>query len=691
MSNTQQSASFLDQRLNQIYDHLYANAPVRTPSGISFEITKILRTIFYLEQSNNKYNNINELRLTNKLPLKAEPNYINLIVKNIHEAFEDMNKKYELYSESEKIKLSNFDLYYVYSKLNNIFISDPEKDVFGDSMEVFRSNWAKSHGGQFFTDQKVTHLAVILLQYNPLKGDDLVDICAGTGGFLLAGLNHLRNLLKDNQSLEKEKLIEELAKKSIKGQEIDKDVCEVANITLASRMGTKGIHLIEEGNSVLPEAFDPNVNSHINYNSHLSVATNPPFGTKITIKDPSILSRYELAHTYNKKRLQIELISVGRLSPRAPDILFLEQNIKLLKPGEGRLAIVIPFQIASGPQTFFIREWLLKNAEILAIVDLPPETFQPYTGTKTSLLVVKRRKKPLYSIDLSNDHKIFMSVPKWIGHDRRGNPTYKRLVDGSFSEEALTDFPNVEESYEAFLNGNDPSKVFSESFSIPAINLTLSPDYRIDARYHKSHQEIQSSTLSHSKSNNKWRLVKIKDVVSKIFYPGRFTRNYVEDPNNSIPFLGGTNITQLLLVTDKRLSITNPKLDELKVKEGWILITRSGSTGIVSSVPPAWNGYAISEHVIRIIPDPNKLSGEYLYAYLRSKYGQERLSQGVYGSVIDEITPEFIGDIEIPIPVSNGDLNKIIDSVQQGEKARQTAIESLNKAIEDIENHLSLV
>lgn len=690
MEVNQLSASLLDQKLNQIYDHLYANGPSRTPAGISYEITKLLRTLLYIEQSKNgDYHKIDSLRLTSKLNPKAPSEYMNIVASNINKAFFEMNAKYDLYPPSEKVKLSNFDLYYVYSKLSGVLISDPKKDVFGDAMEVFRSNWAKSHGGQFFTDQKVTDLAMTLLQFNPLEGDDLVDICAGTGGFLLAGLNRLRYLLKDDKSLEKEKIIENLARKSLKGQEIDKDVCGVANTTLSSRIGVKQLQLVAEGNSILPDAFAVGGNQKISYNSHLCVATNPPFGTKITIKDPSVLSKYELAHTSNKKQLQQQLISVGRITPRAPDILFLEQNLNLLKPGKGKLAIVIPFQIASGPQTYFVREWLLRNAQILAVIDLPAETFQPYTGTKTSLLLVKRRKSPLEKIDLSKDPKIFMSVPRWVGHDRRGNPTYKRLIDGSISEEILTDFPEVENSFKAFLEGKDASKVHSESFDFPAQNILLNSDYRIDAQYHKSHRAIGSS-FSHSALNGKWKLMKIKDLINKIFYPGRFTRNYVEDANNSVPFLGGTNITQLLLITEKRLSSSNPKLEELRVEPGWILITRSGSTGIVSSVPPAWKGFAISEHVIRIIPDNGKLPGEYLYAYLRSKYGQERLSQGVYGSVIDEITPEFIGDIEIPVPTSTDRLERIIESVKKGESARQEAIELLNKAVEDIENNISV-
>ena len=63
-------------------------------------------------------------------------------------------------------------------------------------LKTIRGQWAKQVGGQFFTDSLVTKLAMTFLDFDPRKGDDLVDICSGTGGFLLAGLNHIRELLK---------------------------------------------------------------------------------------------------------------------------------------------------------------------------------------------------------------------------------------------------------------------------------------------------------------------------------------------------------------------------------------------------------------------------------------------------------------------------------------------------------------
>ena len=95
----------------------------------------------------------------------------------------------------------------------------------------------------------------------------------------------------------------------------------------------------------------------------------------------------------------------------------------------------------------------------------------------------------------------------------------------------------------------------------------------------------------------------------------------------------------------------------------------------------AWEGFAVSEHVIRIIPDKNKLAPEYLYAFLKTSYAQNMMARGVYGSVIDEITPEYIGNLDIPIPKKKESLQAIVKIISKGEQERQKAIESLNTGV----------
>lgn len=92
----------------------------------------------------------------------------------------------------------------------------------------------------------------------------------------------------------------------------------------------------------------------------------------------------------------------------------------------------------------------------------------------------------------------------------------------------------------------------------------------------------------------------------------------------------------------------------------------------------------MSEHVIRIIPDPKKLDPHYLLAFLRTNHAQEIIKRGVFGSVIDEITPEFIGDIEIPIPQSRKAVAAIADKVRQAEGSRENSIQLHLDAVKEL-------
>ncbi|QMU64966.1 MAG: N-6 DNA methylase [Flavobacteriaceae bacterium] len=413
----------LQKAIINIYNHLYANSEKKTPHGISKEVGKILHTGMYIEEHTLEkpafvFNNQKEKQLLNGESIEFS--------KTIIANYKVMNDAWSIYDFKEEINLKPFDIAYTCVQLNGIEISDPNRDVFGDSLEIFRSQWAKQAGGQFFTDSLVTHLSMKLLEFDPRNGDDLIDICSGTGGFLLAGLNRVRELLEKDKKKDVEMKVIELARNSIFGQEYDKEVCSIANSTLKARIGDTSHNFVTQGDSLEFNQFSKK-DSRIKFNSHHCIAGNPPFGTKITIKDLNILEHFELA----KVKARQNDLSPSKITPRAPDILFLEQNIKLLIPGKGRLSLVVPYQILSGPQALYIRNWLLLNTIVTSVVDLPADTFQPHTGTKACLITLIRRKEVLEDINEIEGYKIFMSTPKWIGHDRRGNPVFKRNLDGT--------------------------------------------------------------------------------------------------------------------------------------------------------------------------------------------------------------------------------------------------------------------
>ena len=668
--------SIFEKNINEIFDYTYSNTSIRVPSKVGVEVGKILYTGLFREEYENRKTAFNFSNSEIDLIRNFNNEYIKKISADFKKSFTMMNKKLNLYSE--KVKFDDKELVYILSFLNKIIFSNKDYDLFGDALEIFRSKWSKQEGGQFFTNQTVTSLALELIQYDPLKGDDLVDICAGTGGFLLSGFHKIwKDVNKKKITL---KQITLLAKKSLKGIEIDKDVSEVGNNTLSARLGSKEHKLISCFNSLDNNLI---INSkNIKYNNHQCLATNPPFGAKIQVRDINMLKSFELSRMKGKS---INSISISKKnSSKSPDILFVEQNIKLLKPGEGRLAIVMPYQLVSGPEATYLRYWILKECSLLAVIDLPGETFQPHTGTKTSLVVLKRRKKVLSNLKSNNDKSVFMSTPRWIGHDRRGNSMFERTTDGKISNKILTDFPDVEEDFKNFRN-NKKIKNTKISREINSIEIFKDEYLRFNAMFYR--QKNQANNFKTSK--NKFQIVKLEILIKKIFYPGRFKRNYVDYYKGAVPFLGGSNVTELITKTNKWIREDDPNIDQLRVREGWILVTRSGSTGIVSSVPRAWDGFAISEHVIRIIPDEKILPKEYIIAFLKSKLGQLELSKGIFGSVIEEISPKSISEINLLIPKDKKILNKIVKEIKESEKSRNLSMQSNVNAMNEIENFFS--
>jgi type I restriction enzyme M protein len=108
--------------------------------------------------------------------------------------------------------------------------------------------------------------------------------------------------------------------------------------------------------------------------------------------------------------------------------------VKLLKPGTGKLCIVVPDGLLGNPDDEYIRVWLLKHCEVLALVDMPVELFLPKVGMQTHLVFLRRKSTQEMNEEslsgTSNDYPIFMAIAKKVGKDRRDNRIFKRDQDG---------------------------------------------------------------------------------------------------------------------------------------------------------------------------------------------------------------------------------------------------------------------
>lgn len=122
------------------------------------------------------------------------------------------------------------------------------------------------------------------------------------------------------------------------------------------------------------------------------------------------------------------------------------------------------------------------------------------------------------------------------------------------------------------------------------------------------------------------------------------------------------------------------------VEKNWILITRSGTTGRVIIVNGDIAGTMVTEHVIRVICDESLIDPYYVYAVLASdKIGRQLLSKGIYASVVDHISPQFVSTIPIPRLAPEKEKN-IADAVRLAESKRTEANRLLNNSIDQIEN-----
>lgn len=166
------------------------------------------------------------------------------------------------------------------------------------------------------------------------------------------------------------------------------------------------------------------------------VLSNPPFGSDIPITDPHILDHYSdgIARSWRRDKEGEWRPGAARLNAVAPELLFIQRVIEWLKDG-GRAGIVLPSGILSNPGDVPIRRWIIENCWILAVIDLPIETFvvQANVNIYTSLLFLKKKSQPERSDERvrgRREYPVFMAVAEKVGYDRRGNKLYKRHPDG---------------------------------------------------------------------------------------------------------------------------------------------------------------------------------------------------------------------------------------------------------------------
>lgn len=246
-------------------------------------------------------------------------------------------------------------------------------DIKGDMYEYLLSKLAQSGtNGQFRTPRHVIELIVELV--NPEPGMRICDPACGTAGFLIAAYRHiLRQHTKPadlkrgivDGSLMKAKQWEFLEQHAFTGYDNDANMVKIAILNLY-------LHQLERTHIEPYNPLTTGFGGSYPGKTFDVILANPPFAGKV--QDESILSDLNY-----------------KLNTRATELLFLKWFIDHLAPS-GRAGVIVPNGVLFGSTNAArsLREMLLSECDVQAVISLPSGVFKPYSGVGTAVLVFKK-------------------------------------------------------------------------------------------------------------------------------------------------------------------------------------------------------------------------------------------------------------------------------------------------------------
>jgi type I restriction enzyme M protein len=271
---------------------------------------------------------------------------------NIPQLFRDVFKNaYIPYRDTETLRLflSQIDDF-EYSK---------DSEQLGDAFEhILNSLSSQGDAGQFRTPRHIIDFIVEIV--DPKKDETVLDPASGTSGFLISAFKHIVNSNSEKSSgdllsaAERKKIM-----KNINGYDISPDMVRIG-------LANMYLHGFPEPNVVEYDALT----SEDRWNEYYDVIlANPPFMTPKGGIRP-----------HNK---------FGLKSNRA-EVLFVDYILTHLKP-KGRAGIIVPEGIIfqSGKAYKELRKKLVENG-LIGVISLPAGVFNPYSGVKTSILIIDK-------------------------------------------------------------------------------------------------------------------------------------------------------------------------------------------------------------------------------------------------------------------------------------------------------------
>jgi type I restriction enzyme M protein len=506
-------------------------------------------------------------------------------------------------------------------KVINEFTYDHSERL-GDAFEYLLSVLgSQGDAGQFRTPRHIIDFIVEILA--PRKEESLLDPACGTAGFLISAYKHILRTNTDargNSTLTPDEK-GRLAKK-FNGYDISPDMVRLSLVNLYLH-GFTDPHIFE---------YD-SLTDTARWNEYADVIlANPPF-----------MSPKGGIRPHNRFSIQA----------KRSEVLFVDYIAEHLTPN-GRAGIIVPEGIIFQSQNAYkdLRKMLVENS-LVAVISLPAGCFNPYSGVKTSILLLDK------SLARQSDTVAFFKVEADgydLGAQRR--PIQKN------------DLPKVQEEIESYLatlrERKDPRELtLTTALIVPKEKIAANGDYNLSGeRYREG--AVRTSD---------YPLVPIGEICD--LYNGRAFKPEDWERAES----GGLPIVRIQNLNNPNSTFnyfTGEASEKNTINTGELLFSWSGSRG-TSFGAHIWNGpkAVLNQHIFKVEFDASRAIKMYLLHALNKAVTE--VEDNLHGGVgLVHITKGNLEAIQIPLPPL--EIQKEIVAEIEG---YQQEIKRLESAIQD--------
>ena len=663
----------------RILKTLYSNTNISRKEKLGSEMIRLIFCKIWDEKYN--INSIPEFRvMPNEDPEKVK--------KRIKKLFKDVKEELSddgVFDNTEEINLDAKSVVYVVGELEIFSLLKTDKDVVGEAFETFAESKLVGDKGEFFTPREIVKTAVKIL--NPQPRDSIIDPACGSGGFLIYALEHIWNEMENDKRYKGapnfEQLKKEVAERYFYGIDKEIDLVKIAKAYM-SIIGDGRSKIVQE-NTLHPfEDYQPKpkeilLNEDYEPKQFDFVMTNPPFGSKIKVLTGDS-SYFDLGHIWKKDG--DNWIKTKQIKETEPQVLFVERCLQFLKDG-GKLAIVLPETYFHSPSTKYVLDYIRKDNNIIAMIDLAHNTFRPYCNAKTCLMILQKNRP--------QQQKILMAVSEEIGHDHTGRPIFRYdLENDTFLDEIWDDTEIIRKEIDT-PNDSKNQNVFTVDIN-DIIEENLVPRYYWQKRIEKIKKDGEKKGL---------KLVKVQELLDK----GIITTSsgHGSPPSGfkgrgEIPYIRVADIINWEVYKNPTSSIPQTIYDKIKggngidLKEKDILFVRRGSyrIGSVAMISKYDEKVLLTREiqVIRVINENNEYGIDPFY--LMYLFSHNLTQKQLYNKVMIDTTLPNIGDrwreLLLPISEDKEEIKKIKLKMEKAFSKKWEAIENINHLKEEFGN-----